>query len=83
MFNLLKTFVRVLHCWSTADPDWWVKVASVPEYTAVMGTVVANANDLQIDRQTGIYSLFVSTLYIMIIILYLYVVVIYYHHHFL
>ncbi|XP_047483263.1 uncharacterized protein LOC125035129 [Penaeus chinensis] len=52
VFNLLKTFVRVLHCWSTADPDWWVKVASVPEYTAIMGTVVANASDLQIDRQT-------------------------------
>lgn len=60
VYNLLKTFIRVLHCWSIVDPDWWVKVASVPEYTAIMGTVVANASDLQIDKQTGIYFLCMS-----------------------
>lgn len=53
VYNLLLSSVHVLHCWSTVDPDWWEKVAYLPHYTALMGSIIANAKEIQPDKQTG------------------------------
>lgn len=52
LYRLLLSCIRVLHCWSIVDPEWWEKVAQLPHYTAFMSTVITNAKDIQPDRQT-------------------------------
>ncbi|XP_045607245.2 uncharacterized protein [Procambarus clarkii] len=52
VYRLLLSSVRVLHRWSTVDPEWWEKVAHLPHYTALMGTIITSAKDIQPDRQT-------------------------------
>ncbi|KAG7175323.1 hypothetical protein Hamer_G001382, partial [Homarus americanus] len=53
VYKLLLSSVRVLHNWSMVDPNWWEKVAQLPHYTSLMNFIIANAKDIQPDRQTG------------------------------
>lgn len=50
--KLLISTIQLLHCWSTTDPSWWEKVARLPHYTVVMGTIIDSAKEIQADRQT-------------------------------
>lgn len=52
VYKLLLSSVRVLHCWSIVDSGWWEKVAYLPHYTALMGAFIANAKEIQPDKQT-------------------------------
>ncbi|XP_042210563.1 uncharacterized protein LOC121858302 [Homarus americanus] len=52
VYKLLLSSVRVLHNWSMVDPNWWEKVAQLPHYTSLMNFIIANAKDIQPDRQT-------------------------------